>query len=206
MPTSASLISTPPATLLLSAAPGSGMEAVVCGFSLPYLPDFLNDHTLLGQTPAEKLQEVLERFTRFLSGLRKYHGSAFALRFYAQPQTGSIEVRFLARIQAASKQAEAAALQLALDVHTHLTSYGFSAVPLQVDPLRQALNPFTQPAAFVELRQQEAVFPLPTVGKEAFVVYPYWGPAGACLEPLKSCCASRSGSVEHCSSHRTYPC
>lgn len=186
MPSTVSIITTPPATLLLPAAPGSGMEAVVCGFNLPYLPDFLNDHTLLGQTPAEKLQEVLERFTRFLSGLRKYHGSAFALRFYALPQTGSIQVNFLTRIQAAPKQAETAARQLAQDVQTHLTSYGFNAVPLQADGLRQALNPFGQPAAFVELRQQEAVIPLPTVGKEAFVVYPYWGPTGACLEPFET--------------------
>ncbi len=33
-------------------------SSAIFGFTLPYLPDFLEDHTLVGERAAEKLEEV----------------------------------------------------------------------------------------------------------------------------------------------------
>ena len=50
---------------LIQQVDGLQQESAIAGFSIPYLPDFLADHTLLGRTPAENLTEVLERFERW---------------------------------------------------------------------------------------------------------------------------------------------
>jgi len=84
--------------------PDQGTEVAYYGYHLPYLPDFLGDHTLLGQSQTEKLAEVLGRFERFVVGLRKYRNSAFALRYITRPERGSVDVSILGRIQTASNQ------------------------------------------------------------------------------------------------------
>ncbi|MBV5331662.1 hypothetical protein JZU69_04655, partial [bacterium] len=68
------------------------------GFYIPHLPDFLLDHTLLGQTPSEKLEETLGRFERIVIGLRKFQNAAYALRFISDPQNGTIHTLLLGRI------------------------------------------------------------------------------------------------------------
>lgn len=175
-------------------------QVLFFGYLLPYLPDFMGDHTLLGRFDAEKLAEVLGRFERFTIGLRKYHGIAYCLRFISVPEQGAIRVYLLGRLLAAVGDSQAAtlALQAHADLGVHLTSFGFAHLPLQVQPYRdnltrqdvtpldQVRKPFNTAYAIVELRQHETLVTLMTVNKQAFAIHPYWGAAGACLEPFET--------------------
>jgi hypothetical protein len=178
--------------LQLTTLPESNQEIAFFGYHLPHLPDFLSDHTLLGQTQKEKLTEVLGRFERFVIGLRKYRNTAYALRFISRPDRGTVEVVILGRLLTGPNRAETFATQAATDLSTHLTSFGFQHIPLpQYDSedtpsLVGIRQPFSNPPALVEIRQHETLVSLMTVNKEAYVIHPYWGPGGACLEPFES--------------------
>jgi hypothetical protein len=177
---------------------GDGRQATaVFGYQIPYLPDFLADHTLLSERPPEQLRETLERMSRFVAGLRKWRHSAFALRFTADPNQGKIEIALLGRLLGQTGAVQQQAQQLARDLAAHLTLFGLPAIPLAVpgnsEPnLRDVLFPFPGPLSIVEIRQQEAVVPLLAVAKatgqeaEAYLIYPYWRPAGTFLEPFES--------------------
>jgi hypothetical protein len=82
---------------LVQKFPDIGSEAAYFGFKLPHLPDFLNDHTLLGHTYSEKLFEVLGRFERFVVGLRKFRNTAYSLRFISSPSSGAVDIYILGR-------------------------------------------------------------------------------------------------------------
>jgi hypothetical protein len=166
-------------------------ETAVFGYHIPHLPDFLADHTLLGERPLEQLDEVLERLTRFVVGLRKWRDSAFSLRYLCQPEQGRTDVVLLGRFSGRRGQSQATATQIAADLAVHLITHGFPLTPLTADSetelsLRQVLFPFSAPTAIVEVRQAEDVVPLLTVGGEAYLVYPFWQPATAFLEPFES--------------------
>jgi hypothetical protein len=174
------------------ALPESRLEAAYFGFSLPHLPDFLGDHTLLGQTDTEKLAEVLERFERFVAGLRKYRETAYCLRFITAQERGAVDVFFLGRILGSLGQAALQAQSAFADLSTHLTTFRLPHLPLSIEKvgpnpyLAQVLQPFSNPIAVVEVRQHEVLVPLLTVDKEAYVTHPYWAPFGPCLEPFES--------------------
>jgi hypothetical protein len=156
------------------------------GYQLPCLPDFLADHTLLGQSDSEKLNEVLGRFERFVVGLRKYRGAAYSLRFISRQERGAVDVFLLGRILGEEGQVSAYAAAASADLGTHLTTFRLPHHLLEQAAVSQALRPFQGPLAIVEVRQHEALVPLMTVGKDAYVIHPYWAPFGACLEPFES--------------------
>jgi hypothetical protein len=167
------------------------LELSYFGVSLPYLPDFLSDHTLLGSSPAEKLREVIEQFEHWVAGLHKVRGAAYSLRFICQPEKGATEVYLLGRFLAAAGHSQPMAAQMARELSTHLISFGLSHLPLSGEQnsrtLAEVLRPFSQPPAIVEIRQHETVVPLFSLNnKTAFVIHPYWGAAGACLEPFEA--------------------
>lgn len=170
-----------------------GLEATCFGFYLPYLPDFLTDHTLLGQTAPERLAEVLERLERFVLGLRKFRHTAYALRFLARPVCGDVQVAILGRVLASPGQAVPRAEQVADDLAAHLTGYGLTHVPLAERPspnglpsLEQIRQPFSASSVLLEIRQHEALVPLLTINGEAYVIHPYWKAAGTCQEVFES--------------------
>ncbi|HFD39072.1 MAG TPA: ATP-binding protein [Anaerolineae bacterium] len=180
--------------------PGTGQAVGLFGYHLPYLPDFLADHTLLGEQPASQLTEVLSRFERLILGLRKYRHSAYALRFTGDPQEGRIDVDLLGRITAPAQQVQAYARYAAADLDAHLTGYGLPHIPLAdgegseaVPPsptgrsssLARVCRPFDGNVSVVELRQHEEIVHFHTVQSEAYVIHPYWGPTGPCLEPFE---------------------
>jgi hypothetical protein len=172
-------------------APEPGQEAAIFGFHLPFLPDFLADHTLLAERPVDQLEEVLDQLSRFVSGLWKWRGSAFSLRFISYPEQGLVETAILGRVSSRPDQVQEMARQVAADLAVHLTTYGFAFSPLVTDDkqgptLHSLLFPFPSPPSIVELRQYETVLPLMTVQQDAYVIYPYWRPAGAFLEPFES--------------------
>src|SRR5262249_46444616 len=52
------------------------------GFRLPFLPDFLNDHTLLNKEWEQRLVEVCSRWTQLVAGLWRESGDVtYSLRF-----------------------------------------------------------------------------------------------------------------------------
>jgi hypothetical protein len=181
----------------LTAAGAGRQETAVFGYQIPYLPDFLADHTLLSERPSEQLNESLGRMSRFVTGLRKWRQSAFALRFTAYPEKGRIEITLLGRLSGRPGAVRQQAEQVARDLAAHLTLFGLPSIPLQArgasgPTLRDALFPFPGPLSVVEIRQQEAVVPLLAVEKatgqkaEAYLIYPYWRPAGTFLESFES--------------------
>lgn len=162
------------------------------GVRLPTLPDFLADHTLLGQSDAEKLNEVLERFSRLLIGLRKYPNTAYALRYLYAPETGAVQVFVLGRALDIPTRAEAWAALASADLARHLLAYGLHAEPLSAPELEKAHQPFgAAPLAIVELRPQEEILRLRPRGQsepgfDAYLPHPYWQPQGAFLEPFEN--------------------
>lgn len=182
-----------PQNILMITTPEENQELALFGYQIPYLPDFLSDHTLLGQTQSEKLSEVLGRFERFVIGLRKYRNSSYTLRFISRPENGAVDVFLLGCIHSEDNQAANRAGHLATDLSTHLTSFGIphesiadqSLGEFQLS-LEKILNPFGNSFSIVEIRQHERLVPLMAVDKEAYVIHPYWKATGACLEPFET--------------------
>jgi hypothetical protein len=181
--------SNPISTMLL---PESKLEAAYFGYHLPHLPDFLGDHTLLGKTDSDKLTEVLDRFERFVAGLRKYRESAFTLRFITAQDRGAVDIFIIGRILGVPGQVTAQAEAAFTDLSTHLVTFRLPHRQLALHPgekepsLAQVMQPFAGPLALVEIRQHEVLVPMLTVAKEAYVTHPFWVPFGPCLEPFES--------------------
>ncbi len=156
------------------------------GLEIPFLPDFLLDHTLLGESNHEKLEEIFDRFSRFTIGLRKYKGSAFVLRYFSNPTEGRVETFLLCRFIVENNQDTSVVKHFYSDITAHLTSYGIPYIPLESNgSLQRILRPFPSPFALVEIRQHEAVVPLQTVNREAYVIHPFWNAKGAFVEPFE---------------------
>lgn len=169
-------------------AEGLPSEISIFGFEIPYIPDFLLDHTLLGNTDALRLDEILNRFERFVIGLRKYRESAYSLRFLSNPAIGEISLSFLCRLSRSNPSVETQIPQFLSDMDAHLTSYGIPHKPVFRTPeekLKYFLNPFGPGPTIVETRQKELLVPLLTVNKEAYVIHPYWKANGPLLEPFE---------------------
>ncbi len=174
-----------PHVRILSPHTPDGSSALF-GFLIPYLPDLLADHTLLGQTDNERVTEILSRWTQVIVGLRKWHGSAFALRFRARPEAGSIDLSVLGRLVVRTGDVQQAARQVAGDLAAQLTTLGIPCEPLHEEGLHTTLFPFETPPAIVEVRQHEEITSFMTVDQEAYVVHPFWSPAGSWLLPFET--------------------
>jgi hypothetical protein len=172
--------------------PSSRQEIAFFGFHIPFLPDFLSDHTLLSQTAPEKLGELLGRFENFIIGLRKYRNSAFSLRYVSRPAEGAVDIFLLGRVIADGSLVHKEAMQMADDTGTHLTTYGLAHRILSANPkaeefsLTQIRQAAESSGVLVEVRQQEALLPLHSVDSAAYVIYPYWGARGTCIEPFEA--------------------
>lgn len=157
------------------------------GYALPHLPDFLADHTLLGQTDHERVAETLSRWTHFIVGLRKWPGSAFAIRFVARPGQGAIEVSIVGRMAfSRPEQLETITREVANNLSAQLTAFGFAHQPLTPEELNRALFPFQTTTHLVEIRQHEEVSPFLITQGEAYVVHPFWNPTGSWLIPFET--------------------
>jgi hypothetical protein len=150
-------------------------EQAILGFRLETLPDWLNAPDVMGQTDVDKLAWALRNWQQFIANLWKWKGAAMALRFLSRPDTGSIDVRLLARVRYAH-QAKEIARAFAADLEAQMAALRFDPLPLAAEAelalARYPLNPL----CFLEVRQHEAVVPL-NIG-DAYVVYPYGQPAG----------------------------
>ena len=171
------------------------VQRSIIGLSLPYLPDFLADHTLVGQNDSERLAEVLERQVQFVTNLWKWQSAAFSLRFVYDPQKVAVEVALLGRILSRPADAQIAVAQLSRDLLALAQTYSLPAKelasPEELERLRlPALTQESSASAnltIVEVRQREDVVIFPWVkGGEGYVVYPYWEPSGTYLQVFEA--------------------
>ena len=173
---------------------GGSDEISLFGFAFPYLPDFLSGQDLLGHTVAEKLSETLRQFERFVIGLGNFLDTAYSLRFIFHPGRGAVEICLLCRVKAVNNQSQELARFRSAYLRPHFESYGIPILPLGVTPpkgfsltLDSARHPFTGGVTVIELRQKGENVPLSVVDKDLFLIHPFWGPAGAGLEPFEVC-------------------
>jgi hypothetical protein len=166
---------------------GGSAASVLFGYRIPHLPDLLADHTLLGGTEQQRLDEVLSRWTQFIVGLRKWPGSAYALRFYARPAAGAIDIVLLCRLASGSPgQAELTPAVIA-DLSAQLTTIGLPHEPLAEPALQSALFPFAgRPNHLVEVRQHEEVTKFLITRDDAYVTHPFWTAGGSWLLPFEA--------------------
>ncbi|MEJ5199479.1 MAG: hypothetical protein WHX53_11190, partial [Anaerolineae bacterium] len=177
-----------PAHGLIPSGSGAAVQAqrAVVGLRLPYLPDFLADQTLVGGNDAERLAELLERQVQFVVNLWKWQSAAFSLRYLYRPERAGVEIALLARILARPEAASRAAEELAADLTRLTQTFGLPATPIAD---REALSAWRTPLStpfIVEVRQREEVVAFSWAQSEAYVVYPYWRPAGAFLQPFEA--------------------
>lgn len=178
----------PSSNVKIISSPNNNQEILIFAVPIPNLPDFLLDHTLLGENYTSKLSEVLDRFQRFVIGFRKYRDSAYSLRFSSQPSEGKIDITLLCRYKVNAGKGHSYFQNYWSDVSAQLTSYGIphqSPEKITNVSIDNILFPFSSTPAFVEIRQHETLIPLHTVNKEAYVIHPYWKPCGVFLEPFE---------------------
>ena len=177
-----------PAHGLAAGAGGAAIpvQRVVVGLRLSHLPDFLADQTLVGGDDAGRLAELLERQAQFIANLWKWQSAAFSLRYIYRPERAGIEMALLARILARPETAQAAAEELAADLTRLAQTFGLSVQPVTALPELAALRTPLAAPFIVEVRQREEVVTFSWAQGEAYVVYPYWGPAGAFLQPFEA--------------------
>ncbi len=156
------------------------------GYHLPYLPDFLADHTLIGERPTERIGEFLDRWVQFIGWLWKWRGSAFALRFASDPIKGEIQVALLGRALGGPGPHNPLASEIANDVARLLATFGLPATPLDQADLLAALRPFANPIV-AEVRQHEENLAFPLLGNQrGYVVHSYASPGGSLLAPFET--------------------
>ncbi|HEX8681426.1 MAG TPA: hypothetical protein VF707_03880, partial [Ardenticatenaceae bacterium] len=170
------------------------VQRTIIGFRLLHLPDFLEDHTLVGQTTGERLVELLDRQVQLITNLWKWQSAAFSLRYIYRPEQAGVEIALLARLLSRPQYAQAATRQMAADLMRLAASYGLSLqavtslaelTALRVPFANDGTSP-AEPTHIVEVRQQEDVVVFPWANGEAYVVYPYWQPAGPFLQPFEA--------------------
>lgn len=176
------------------AAHASPMSVHVFGFRLLHLPDFLADHTLLGERPAERIGEFLERWVQFVGWLWKWRGSAFAWRFAAVPGLGEIRVSLLGSVKASP--AHPPAPEVAEDVARLLQIFGLPAEPLAAPALQAAVQPFVN-YHLAEVRQHDETVTFATLrdNPTGYVVHPYLSPGGPLLAPFETLLRQRAPVV-----------
>lgn len=161
-------------------------SSALLAFTLPHLPDFLEDHTLVGERRSEKVAEILARQTQFIESLWRWQGAAFSLRYLYEPDRSTLRMALLARITASAERQQQAGRELANYLQRLGHAFGLSFQPVTAAAeLQYLLSPFTQPA-IIELRQHEEVVQFTWISGDAYVVYPLARPAGSFLAPFLS--------------------
>jgi hypothetical protein len=161
-------------------------QCAVLGVRIPYLPDFLTDQTLVGSSDSERLAEWLERQVQLVANLWRWQTAAFSLRFIYRPERAGIEIALLARLRGAAGTVQGMATELERDLTGLLQTFGLPVDSLEFkDELTALRSPLAQPH-IVELRQREALVRFPWLNRDAYVVYPFWEPAWAFLQPFEA--------------------
>jgi hypothetical protein len=131
------------------------------GLQIPFLPDFLLDHTLLGKEPSDRIQEYSRRWTEFVSSLwRNQEDVTYALRFDLNETDKRIDSYVLGRLSSPeSPSGENQALVLLTDLERMLESFGFEPMLLTKTQLQALSSNFNYPYCF-EVCQEEVKTPI----------------------------------------------
>lgn len=160
------------------------------GFEIPYLPDFLLENTIIGETTGDKLQSVFQRFQNFVIGLHKYTNSSYSLRFIYKPETGQTHIALLGSIMQTNTASEQLAFNAMQNLETHLASYNFPSKQLYLHNSQSIQGDFFDPFPLanlniIEIRQYEKVMEFLAVDSTAYVVFPYQGAQGTLQETFE---------------------
>ncbi|BAY27920.1 hypothetical protein NIES2100_77470 [Calothrix sp. NIES-2100] len=131
------------------------------GLQIPFLPDFLLDHTLLGKEPSERIVEHCRRWTQFVSGLwRSKNDVTYALRFDLNITDRSIDIYILGRLHtSANSEGQNQALILLADLHRMLEYFGFEPTLLTSQKLHFLAQAQTY-SHYFEVCQEEVLTPI----------------------------------------------
>ncbi|MEB3189906.1 MAG: DUF87 domain-containing protein [Snowella sp.] len=210
--------------LLYLTLPNENARGFLFGLQINFLPDFLLDHTLLGEDPSDRIQEFSRRWTQFVSGLWRSHGDVtYGLRFDLNQTHKRINICILGRYHTPRNDVPSInqALILLTDLERILESFGFEPKPLTAKQLQFLADDFNFRYC-VEVCQEEVATPIrqdtPVTGeaqtsKEAefaiprefvyegnryiYGIRPWWGSGGTFLVPFNAL-ASQSSAVSVC--------
>ena len=183
----------------------------IFGLRIPFVPDFLRDHTLLGREPSERINEFSARWVQFVSGLWENSGRiSYCLHYDRNNATESIDASLLVRVESpASEHHASQALMLMADLERRLESFGFETEPLKLAEVsafvegnsyrycsevcqEEVMTPMrknTPVAGVADSQSKEAEFAIPQefVHSDNQAIYglrPWWGSGGSCLMPF----------------------
>jgi len=192
------------------------------GLQIPFPPDFLLDHTLLGKESSERIREHSRRWTQFVSGLwRSTEDVTYALRFDLNQNHKSIDTYILGRLQTQKSLESINQAQILLtDLQRMLESFRFEPQLMTRVQLQSLLDNSTHRYCF-EVCQEEVATPIRqdvSIAKERgrsdkdtefsipkefvyqckiYGIRPWWGLGGTFLVPF-STIASQNNSVSVC--------
>ena len=181
----------------------------IIGFNLSPLPDFLEDHTMLGQEPNSRIQEHCRRWVQFIRSLSKWRDysdgshlddrtATFCLRF--RGEKGKVSAALLAR-----PRDPRLAQELQRDLETLLAAYRILQSPetCRCDPADiERLGLLANPVGWMVSQHLSyhtwspegdgrgashspgVLRTKPAV--DAKVLYGWWGPGGPFLLPMES--------------------
>ncbi len=199
-------------------------KGFIFGLQIPFLPDFLLDHTLLGKEPSDRIQEYSRRWTQFVSGLWRSRGDVtYSLRFDFNQTHRRIDTYILGRLHTTSNSPKGInqANILLTDLERMLETFGFEPTSLTGNQLKSLVDNYSYHYCF-EVCQEEVITPIredtPIKGKantskemefaipKEFVyqgnqyiygIRPWWGAGGSFLVPFNAL-ASQSSAVSVC--------
>ncbi len=173
---------------MLSTAVYRTRAFAIFGLRIPYLPDFLADHTLLGETESEKLAECCRRWECFVGSLWTLRPQmAFELRYSFDPNRGAIDLVLLGRVSECDFGERVVAA-----VQRSLALLRVPSATVSLDELTALCGPRAHHA--FEIRQAEKLVsirtPLLADSSDAYLVLPWWGAGGAFLAPMTALAAA----------------
>lgn len=212
-------------SLLYLNLPLDTAKGFLFGLQIPFLPDFLLDHTLLGKEPSDRIQEHSRRWTQFVSGLWRSRGDVtYSLRFDLNQTHKRIDTYILGRLHTTSNSSQSINQGniLLTDLERMLESFGFETKSLNKKKLEWLSENCNYRYCF-EVCQEEVVTPIrqdtPITGeanspkdmefsiprefvymgqqRHIYGIRPWWGAGGTFLVPFNAM-ASQNSAVSVC--------
>jgi hypothetical protein len=130
------------------------------GLHIPFLPDFLLDHTLLGKEPSDRIVEHTRRWNQFVSGLwGSTNDVTYALRFDLDLIDKKIDTYILGRLRALNTPEAVTQAEILLkDLERMLEAFGFEPSLLTTNKLKSLLQNYNYSRGF-EVCQEEVATP-----------------------------------------------
>lgn len=183
---------------------GSRHLEVIYGFDVCFLPDFLQDHTLLDRSPRDRLREHCRRWNQLIAGLWTDDASvAYGLLFRCETRSPAAGLQSRSTgislfIRCAAPRGEQCRDEFLASLRTMQIPaipmkevQGVSAMPTTILPI----EPRHQVSLF-EIRQEDRIIetPLQWYGqvRPAYCVLPWWGAGGPFHQPMEALMAQDS--------------